>query len=109
MACSAARHRRILGDGPWRPEKNFGTARGQAVAKRRGNPKDDDDDGRGGPDWHPLLMSSDGMVLGLADGALFGPAPASRAQRPVSWPERSTTQPEADPGTENFERKDKGK
>ncbi len=79
------------------------------MANQRGNPKDDDNDRPGGPHWHPLLMSSDGMVLGLADGALFGPAPASRAQRPVSWPERSTTQPEADPGTENFERKDKGK
>ena len=87
----------------------FRTARGQAVAKRRRNPKDDGEDGRGGSDWHPLLFSADGTALGPADGALFGPTATSRAPHPASWPERSTSQPEANPGTENDERKDKAK
>jgi len=79
------------------------------VANRGGKPKDDGEDGRGGSDWHPLLFSADGTAMGPADGVLFGPTPTSRAPGPASWPERSTTQPEADPGTENDARKDKGK
>ena len=79
------------------------------MANRGGKLKDDGEDGRGRTDWHPLLFSADGTALGPADGALFGPTPTRRAPHPARSPERSTTQAEADPGTENFERKDKGK